>query len=645
MAIDPVVPRSRRNVLVAATAGLAGLLAERFARPEPTDATTGAMVYGTAMDEGVDQTSLTSSGAFTAVIHNTGSGVAVQAWGAGGQAAVVGANTGSGGGVLGESPGGTAVQGLSTTGTGVNGISTSGLGVVGTSTSSIGVIGGSAATDQPGLFGQSTGNNTGVFGISGGGSFLLPSPSPARTGVYGYVAQDATSAGVKGESIGGTGTAGVSRTGPGVQGTSTSGDGVLGTSSSSFGVLGTSVSAIGVAASSTAGTQPALRGLSESNNTGVFGFSRGFVGDLPPATPTETGVYGYATQNASAVGVKGESVQGVGVHGQSGSNSGVTGLSVSGTGVVGQSQYNGVNGISYGAYGVYGTSSFGTGVGGATTSTTVPAVVGLASGNTGVFGVSGALPPGTPSETGVCGYAAQSAAAAGVRGESTIGTAIVGQSVSNVGIVGFVGSSTPPTVPVGTAMFGASAIGGHDLYAGGSGRIGLLPNLSAGPPTIGTYATGDVFCDAAGSLWVCVAGGAPGSFRKLAGPATAGALHAIDPARVYDSRLADGPLAIGGNRTISVATATAGGTVVPAGAIAIAYNLTITGSVGGGWLGIVPHAGLFGGTSSINWFATAQTLANGGIVKLGGDRQCDVWSGGRVGASTQFIVDITGYYA
>lgn len=636
MAIDPVVPRSRRNVLAAAAAGLAGLLAERFARPEPTDATTGAMVYGTVMDEGVDQTSLTSSGAFTAVFHNTGSGVAVQAWGAGGQAAVVGANVLSGGGVLGESPSGNAVQGLSTTGTGVNGISTSGLGVVGTSTSSIGVIGGSAATDQPGLYGQSTGNNTGVIGISGGGSFNLPATSPARTGVYGYVAQDATAAGVKGESIGGTGAVGVSNTGPGVQGTSTSGNGVVGTSSSSFGVLGTSATAIGVGASSTAGAQPALRGLSESSNTGVFGFSRGFVGDLPPATPAETGVYGYATQNVSAMGVMGESVQGSGVVGQS--NTGV--------GVLGESNSNGVKGISTGlSYGVYGTSNLGTGIAGASSAANAPAILGLAGGgSTGILGVSGTLPPAPPAETGVCGYAAQSAAAVGVRGESTIGTAIVGQSASNVGIVGFVGSSTPPTVPVGTAMFGASAIGGHDLYAGGSGRIGFLPNLSAGPPATGTYATGDVFCDAGGSMWVCVAGGTPGSFRKLAGPATAGALHAIDPARVYDSRLSDGPLAVGGIRTISVATATAGRTVVPAGAIAIAYNLTITGSVGGGWLGIVPHAGAFGGTSSINWFAAAQTLANGGIVKLGGDRQCDIWSGGRAGASTQFIVDITGYY-
>ncbi len=94
-----------------------------------------------------------------------------------------------------------------------------------------------------------------------------------------------------------------------------------------------------------------------------------------------------------------------------------------------------------------------------------------------------------------------------------------------------------------------------------------------------------------------------------------------------------------------MATATTGGTVVPAGAIAIDYNLTITRTEARGWLGLVPSGAPFGSTSSINWFATGQILANGGISKLGGDRQVDGWSGGGGVASTQFIIDITGYFA
>jgi len=513
VAIDPVVPRSRRTVLAAAAAGLVGLLTSRLTEPDQADATTGTMVYGTSMDAGVDQTGLTSStGSATALFQNSSSGTAVQASVAGSQAAVLGANTSIGIGVLGGSSSGIGVEGGSTSGNGVFGtttsgqgvlgISTSGNGVIGQSTSSAGVIGATAATDKPSVLGQSIGHSSGVIGFSGGGSLGFPPIFPADTGVYGYAASG-TPVGVRGDSPAGTGTEGISTSGSGVLGTSTSGDGVAGTSSSSFGVLGTSSTGIGTGGSSS-GTQPAIRGLSESSNTGVFGFSRASTGTLPPATPANTGVYGLASQDATA---------------------------------------------------------------------------------------------------------------AGVRGESTTGTGVVG-----------------------------AALSGHDFLASGSGRIGLVPNLSAGPPSAGTYTTGDVFCDAVGNLWVCVATGTPGVFRKVAGPATAGALHPITPARVYDSRLSGGSLAAGSTRTLSVATATAGGTVVPSGAIAIAFNLTIAGTVGSGWLGVVPSGAPFGTTSTINWYATGQEVANGGIVKLGGDRHVDIVSGGRVGASTQLIVDISGYY-
>ena len=659
MAIDPVVPRSRRNVLVAAAAGLAGLLASKFAEPDEAKATTGTMVYGTVMDEGVDTTTLTSSGAFTAVFQNSGSGVPIQGFASGGQAGVLGANSPGGNGVLGESPKGNGVQGLSTSGTGVNGISTSGPGMIGTSTSQIGVIGGSSATDQPGLYGQSTGNNTGVIGFSGVNFFSFPPSSPARTGVYGYVAQDSTAVGVKGESIGGTGTAGLSTSGTGVQGSSTSGDGVAGASSSAHGVLGTSLSGNGVAAVSGAIDQAGVLGFSNSNNTGVFGLSHTGLGlglfPVPP-TPNETGVYGYAAQSAAAAGVKGESTSGTGVSGQATTGVGVSGQSGNGNGVHGDSGFG---------YGVYGTSSQSSGVVGSSTAPNVPAILGLSPGNnTGVLGYSGTgFPPRVPlAPTGVYGYAS----AIGVKGESTTGSGVeavattgaalaavsgtgpgvVARSSGTAAVIGYIGVASPSAPASGAAVFGAGPIGGYDLYAGGYGRVGFIQGPDVGTPgSPFVSATGDLFVDAAGSMWVCVAGGSPGSFRKLAGTTSAGTLHAINPARVYDSRLSDGPLAVGGVRTISLSTATVGGTVVPSGALAIAYNLTITGTLVAGWLGVVPAGASFGGTSSINWFAPAQTLANGGIVKLGGDRQCDIWSGGRAGASTQFIVDITGYYA
>jgi hypothetical protein len=122
--------------------------------------------------------------------------------------------------------------------------------------------------------------------------------------------------------------------------------------------------------------------------------------------------------------------------------------------------------------------------------------------------------------------------------------------------------------------------------------------------------------------------------------------YPIAPTRVYDSRDTGqaGPLAAGGSRTVSVANATAfaGGAlnVVPTGAYAVTYNLTAADTTGQGFLAIYPIGGTFK-ASALNWFVTNELVSNGGVVTLGGDRQVTVLAGG---GSTNFIIDITGYY-
>lgn len=127
--------------------------------------------------------------------------------------------------------------------------------------------------------------------------------------------------------------------------------------------------------------------------------------------------------------------------------------------------------------------------------------------------------------------------------------------------------------------------------------------------------------------------------------------HPIAPKRVYDSRLIAplGPLASGNNRVISVANGYVTDTttldvpdVVPAGATAIAYNVTIVNTVGSGYLSVNPGDATTLGGSSINWFQPGQTLANGLVVKLDTNRQIKVFCGG--GGSTDFVVDVLGYY-
>lgn len=118
--------------------------------------------------------------------------------------------------------------------------------------------------------------------------------------------------------------------------------------------------------------------------------------------------------------------------------------------------------------------------------------------------------------------------------------------------------------------------------------------------------------------------------------------HAITPSRAYDSRLTGGPILSGAQRTISVATTTGGAPLVPSGASSVTYNLTVADTVGTGFLGLFPTGTAWAGNSSVNWFTTNELDANGGVVALGGDRQINVICGG--GGSTDFIVDVTGYF-
>jgi hypothetical protein len=126
----------------------------------------------------------------------------------------------------------------------------------------------------------------------------------------------------------------------------------------------------------------------------------------------------------------------------------------------------------------------------------------------------------------------------------------------------------------------------------------------------------------------------------------------ITPARAYDSRLtmtpdANGKLAAGTNRTVSVANArniTTGAVVaalVPSNATAVAYTLTVANTVGQGFLAVNPGGVTAVTASSINWSATGQLLANTGVVKLGPSQTVTVFAGGN---TTDFIIDVVGYY-
>ena len=254
----------------------------------------------------------------------------------------------------------------------------------------------------------------------------------------------------------------------------------------------------------------------------------------------------------------------------------------------------------------------------------------------------------------------------GVRGESLSGTGVYGEGVD----AGVSGEGTGAGAP---GLFGIGDTGveawadpngdGYALAANFSGKaslflrttndfIGSSPKLR---PSVRTDAhkVGEIDTDSNGDLWYCAVAGTPGTWRKLTGPSAAGSFHALTPGRVYDSRFSSyaqhGVLENSQHRTISVANsydpstgALVTSSFVPAGAVAVFANVTVTNTVNYGWLAINPGGDTAVRASAINWTASGLTIANGISLTLDGARQITVVN--ESGGSADFIIDITGYY-
>ena len=124
----------------------------------------------------------------------------------------------------------------------------------------------------------------------------------------------------------------------------------------------------------------------------------------------------------------------------------------------------------------------------------------------------------------------------------------------------------------------------------------------------------------------------------------------INPYRAYDSRpYVDGFLLPGQGVYFEVLSDVNGTQQIPASAVAVTYNLTATGTFGAqGYLAVFPADINWPGNSSINWVASNQSIANGGVVALGarsGPGEITVYCGQVSLTGTDFIVDITGFYS
>ncbi len=247
----------------------------------------------------------------------------------------------------------------------------------------------------------------------------------------------------------------------------------------------------------------------------------------------------------------------------------------------------------------------------------------------------------------------------GVFGRSTIanGFGVVGMSVGGDGVAGTSSGGGPSSAGL-RGVFGQYSIAANRSV---KANLFLQPNndsIGSSPKTVPStrsdaHLVGEME-NVDGDLWWCVVAGTPGTWRKISGAGSAGAFHALTPGRVYDSRQllpSSGALASGSGRTVSVAdrrnaALTTGAVVeanfVPAGATAVAANVTITNTVSSGYLVCNPGGITTVGASTINWSSSNLNLANGVILTLDAARQLTVVAGG--GGSTDFIIDITGYY-
>ncbi|HEU5348339.1 MAG TPA: hypothetical protein VFU63_06975 [Ktedonobacterales bacterium] len=228
----------------------------------------------------------------------------------------------------------------------------------------------------------------------------------------------------------------------------------------------------------------------------------------------------------------------------------------------------------------------------------------------GIFGVAGT------DGNGVYGYAS-----------NPDGYGVLGTTDSGYGVVGISGT-------------------GVDLLAAGSGRIWQQFSSFTGAPKTGSYAAGEQIRDGNGDLYLCIAGGTPGTWKKVASlntSYTGGAIGFLStPIRVYDSRKTGGKLIGNAARNIQVTGLTIGGVQVPKGATGCIGNLTAVGPSAGGYLVIYPAGSSAPSTSTVN-FVTNQTVPNSFAVGLSSSGQVTVHS--FTSGSVHFIVDITGFVA
>jgi len=168
----------------------------------------------------------------------------------------------------------------------------------------------------------------------------------------------------------------------------------------------------------------------------------------------------------------------------------------------------------------------------------------------------------------------------------------------------------------------AWSINNGTLTAGQGTRSITYTAGSSGEVTLGvTISNG---CEVNGQVYVPI----------ITRPAGASLLYLVTPCRVIDTR--GNPVPGGTTRTVTI-----GGTCnVPVGATALALNLTVIAPSATGFASLYPSNVPWPGNSTIN-YRPGRTRANNAVVAVAPDGTINLFN---AGATTDFIIDVTGYF-
>ena len=184
---------------------------------------------------------------------------------------------------------------------------------------------------------------------------------------------------------------------------------------------------------------------------------------------------------------------------------------------------------------------------------------------------------------------------------------------------------------------------GMVFYVGGGGVKALDP--TTGTQLFGDTSTGGIHWESTvviqGRLYVTDEGSQLWAYEPNPAPLN---YFTITPCRVIDTRQAAGPyggpaLAAGGARRLFQLAGQCG---IPAGAKAVAANITAVGGAANGFFSVGP-SGVANVTSTVN-YAAGQTRAGNAVVGLTGDPLGAIWVQNSSNGTTDLLIDVAGYY-